>query len=170
MSERPGARPTMSRLTRMIARLTTQQACIELAARLIAERPGIVLEIGLGKGRTLDHMREMMPEREIFAFDRFVHAPKAAVPDADHLFLGDFRDTLAEPPAALRGRAVFVHADIGSENREADAVLAPIVADLLAGWLQPGAIVATDREMKRPGWQPLPDLRAMPWPYFIYRT
>jgi hypothetical protein len=154
----------------MIARLTTQQACIDLAARLIADQPGVVLEIGLGKGRTLDHMREVMPEREIFAFDRFVHAPAAVVPDDDHLFLGDFQDTLAAPPDALKGQAVFAHADIGSEDRAADAVLAPIVADLLARWLRPGAVVATDREMNRQGWQPLPDLSAMPWPYFIYRT
>jgi len=160
----------MSRLTRMIARLTTQQACIELAARLIADRPGVVLEIGLGKGRTIDHMRDVMPGREIFAFDRFVHAPAVAVPDDDHLFLGDFRATLAEPPERLRGQAVFAHADIGSEDREADAVLAPIVADLLARWLQPGAIVATDRAMDRQGWQPLDDVPDLPWPYFIYRT
>lgn len=51
-----------------------------------------------------------------------------------------------------------------------DAVLAPIVADLLTRWLLPGAIVATDRAMDGQGWHPLPDLCDMPRPKFIYRT
>ncbi len=160
----------MSRLTRMIERLSTQQACIDHVARAIAGQPGVVLEIGLGKGRTVDHMREVMPDREIYAFDGFVHAPPAAVPDDDHLFLGDFRETLITPPDHLRGQAIFAHADIGSEDRDADAVLAPIVGERLVSWLRPGAFVASDRDLKVQAWQRLSVLDGQPWQYFIYRT
>ena len=64
----------MSRLDSVIRRLAAQRACLEAAARLIAELPGPVLEVGLGNGRTFDHLREILPGREIFALDRRIAA------------------------------------------------------------------------------------------------
>ena len=85
----------MSRLDSFIRRLQAQQACLELAIARIAELPGPVLELGLGNGRTYDHLRELLPGREIFVFEREVRAHPADRPDRHHLFLGDFRETLA---------------------------------------------------------------------------
>jgi hypothetical protein len=79
-----------SQLDLMIARLTMQRDCLDLAARLIGDLPGPVLEIGLGKGRTYDHLRRRLPEREIIALDRDLHAPAAAAPEGDQLVLGEF--------------------------------------------------------------------------------
>ena len=163
----------MSRLTHMADRLMTQGLCLDWAARLIAGVPGPVLEIGLGKGRTYDHLREILPGREIFAFDRDVHAPPALVPDARHLILGDFRDTLPRVAATI-GAAALAHADIGSDDRDADAELAAAVAVILADCLAPGAIVATDRAMDGPmdggGWVALELPDGAGWPYFMYRV
>ena len=159
----------MSRLTHMANRLITQGLCLDAAARLIEGVAGPVLEIGLGKGRTYDHLREILPGREIFAFDRDVHAPPDLVSDAAHLILGDFRDTLPRVPATI-GAAVLAHADIGSDDRAADAELAAAVAASLGECLAPGAIVATDRAMDGQGWAALDLPDGAGWPYFMYRV
>ncbi|MGH6887075.1 MAG: class I SAM-dependent methyltransferase, partial [Geminicoccales bacterium] len=49
----------MSRLDSFIRRLEAQRACLDLAAARIADLPGPVLELGLGNGRTYDHLREL---------------------------------------------------------------------------------------------------------------
>ncbi len=154
----------------MIDRLTTQQLCLETAARMIEGHPGAVLEIGLGKGRTYSHLRSIMSDREIFVFDRDVHAPKSAQPDPDYLILGDFLQTLPGISERIGGHAVFAHADLGSENREADAVLASKVAQCLSDCLSPGGVVACDREMAGQGWSEIPIPDGAQWPYFMYQT
>ena len=60
----------MSRLDAFIRRLQAQRTCLGLAADLVAGVPGPVLELGLGNGRTYDHLRELMPDREIFVLER----------------------------------------------------------------------------------------------------
>ena len=160
-----------SRLDRMIERLLTQRACLRFAADAIEGLPGPVLELGLGKGRTYDYLRQARPDREIIAFDREIHAPPDCVPDAAHLVLGEFISTLPAfakrpgPPAAL------VHADIGSEKPERDRRLAAAVAPLITALSQTGTIVITDRAMADEGWHslPLPN-DAGRWDYYIYRV
>ena len=51
----------MSRLDFMIDRLIAQRMLLADAARLIAGRPGCVFELGLGSGRTYDHLRNLFP-------------------------------------------------------------------------------------------------------------
>jgi hypothetical protein len=57
----------MSRLDSLIRRIRAQRACLNRAADLIKGVPGPVLELGLGNGRTYDHLRELMPD------GRFTH-------------------------------------------------------------------------------------------------
>ena len=63
----------MSRLDSMIGRLMAQRACLDWVASAIGGLPGPVLEIGLGNGRTYDHLRGRLPQREIHVFDRWCH-------------------------------------------------------------------------------------------------
>ena len=118
----------MSRLDINIRRLKAQRACLNLAAELIRDVPGPILELGLGNGRSYDHLREILPGREIFVFDREVAAHPDCIPDDDHLILGDFRHSLPVAGDRLRHPAVLIHADIGSANLERDAWLANFVA------------------------------------------
>lgn len=161
----------MSRLDRAIDRFSTQRAFLARGAELIAATPGPALEIGLGKGRTYDHLRGLLRGREIFVFDHHVHAPPDCVPDDDHLLLGDFRDTLAAAATRLTGRAVFAHADIGSEKPERDAELAAAIAPLLDALMTAEAIVIADREIPATRWSRLaPPEDAGTFPYFMYRV
>ena len=103
----------MSRLDSFIRRLTAQRDCLALAARLLGDMPGPVLELGLGNGRTYDHLRELFPTREIFVFDRQLNAHALAIPDPSHLILGEFGDTLPPLFAKLTHPPVLAHADFG---------------------------------------------------------
>ncbi|MFN0043888.1 MAG: class I SAM-dependent methyltransferase [Alphaproteobacteria bacterium] len=159
----------MSRLDSFIRRLEAQRACLGLAAILVAATPGPVLELGLGNGRTYDHLRSLFPGRDIFAFDRALAAHPDCVPDADRLFLGDMRETLQR--LALPARAALVHVDIGGGSEAASRAMAQQLAPLVARHLAPGGVVVADQPMAEPGWtaQSPPDGVAV-GRYFVYRA
>ena len=79
----------MSRLDSFIRRMQAQRDCLNDAVRRLADIPGPVLDLGLGNGRTFDHLRETMPDREVFVFDRVVNSNPKSTPDRDHIFLGE---------------------------------------------------------------------------------
>ena len=160
----------MSRLDINIRRLEAQRACLDRVAEEIRDLPGPILELGLGNGRTYDHLRELLPEREIFVFERDVAAHPDCIPDEDHLYRGDFHETLPTAVARFAGQVALVHADIGSADVERDARLAAFVADHLPGLLRPGGMVASDRDVGFEGALPvaLPDGLA-PRVYYLYR-
>lgn len=149
----------MSRLDSFIRRLTAQRTCLDYAATLISGKPGVVLELGLGNGRTFDHLRSQLPGHEIFVFDRQVAAHPDCIPDEHHLFLGDFRDTLVAAHDRLGASAVLIHGDIGSGQPDADQALAAAIAAPLGALLAPGGILITDQPipLKRMVAVPLPD-------------
>ncbi|MEP5008510.1 class I SAM-dependent methyltransferase, partial [Roseobacter sp.] len=62
----------MSRLESMRRRLTAQIDGINWAAETIAPLNGDVLELGLGNGRTYDHLRDRLPNRRIWVIDRIL--------------------------------------------------------------------------------------------------
>jgi hypothetical protein len=146
------AKNAMNRLDFLIRRLTAQRDCLRLAAELISEIDGPVLEVGLGKGRTFDFLRGLLPEREIFAFDRNVGSYPDSTPDFDHIVLGDFRETLMSAHKRIGGLAALVHCDFGSENRERDNMLARWLGPAIDCLMAPNGIIATDREMAVDCW------------------
>ncbi len=160
----------MSRLDVNIRRLEAQRACLNLVAAEIRDLAGPVLELGLGNGRTYDHLRELLPEREIFVFEREVAAHPDCIPDQCHLHRGDFHDTLPAAAAQFAGQVALIHADIGSANLARDATLAAFVAGHLPALLRPGGIVASDRHVGFEGARPLalPEGLA-PGVYHLYR-
>lgn len=165
-----------SALERFAARLLAQRAYLAEAARLIAAIPGPVFEIGLGKGRTFDHLRRLLPDRDIWCFDRELHAPAEENPAADRLVLGEIQETLPALARRLGGKAAFAHCDIGTKKRERDMAFARYLAQTLPPLMAPGGIVLGDRPMESPQLEelPLPGY-ARPdgldvWPYHLYRV
>ena len=160
----------MSRLDSAIRRLQAQRACLELGVRLMGDSEGPLFELGLGNGRTYDHLRELCPEREIFVFDRKVAAHPDCVPDAEHLMLGEVQKTLPQAIARFGPTVPLVHADIGSGDSVSNAVIAAFVASQLPALLRPGGIVVADQAMPFAGAEEiaLPE-GVQPGRYFIYR-
>jgi hypothetical protein len=159
-----------SRLDSFIRRIEAQRACLDWACTAIAPVPGPVLELGLGNGRTYDHLRHRLgPGRALYAFDRQVAAHPACVPDAEHLILGDFRDTIPAFAVRVPPLVALVHADIGSGDEAATAALAQWLGPVLAPLLGDGAIVLCDQPLAAPRWRDAALPPGVPaGRYFIY--
>jgi len=161
----------MSRLDSFIRRMEAQRDCLDMLAERIGAVPGPVIELGLGDGRTYDHLRSLFPDRAIFAFDRHNAAHPDSAPDADHLILGDFERTLPTALQRIGQPAALIHCDFGSRDRDIDARVATVIAPLLVPLLSPGGAVASDQPLPEVGWTPLPlPPTVATGRYFIWRA
>jgi len=159
----------MSRLDSFIRRLEAQRACLGHAAALVRDLDGAVLELGLGNGRTYDHLRELVPARDIYVCERHVAAHPDCIPPDDRLLLGDMFDTL---PAAtfLAGRVALAHFDAGTGDEAANRDLAAGLRPLILPLLRPGGILVTQQAMEGPELEALPNPEVVPHArYYLYR-
>lgn len=160
----------MSRLESFIRRLEAQRACIDFAARSGNVPEGPIFELGLGNGRTYDHLCERIPGRDIFVFERHVAAHATSMPDAKHLIVGDIMETLPRAVLRFRGRVAFVHSDIGGGGEARDRATAARIAPLLAEAVAPLGLVASDQPLVIAGWRTLPLPPGIAESrYFLYR-
>jgi hypothetical protein len=159
----------VSRLDSFIRRLEAQRACLNHAADLTAKIDGVALELGLGNGRTYDHLRELFPDRDIYVCERKVAAHPDCIPPADHLLLGDMFETL---PAAsfLKGRVALAHFDAGTGDAGANRELATGLRPLIVPLLCIGGVLVTQQDMD------CPELTGLSLPsgvadgrYYLYR-
>lgn len=160
----------MSRLDSFIRRLEAQRACLDATPGWIKGIDGPILELGLGNGRTYDHLRGLHPGREIFVFERQPAAHPACIPDPVHLIVGDIRATLPAALSRLPDRAALVHNDLGTGDPESNAELASWIAAALPPLIKRGAVVLSDQALEGPllSAQTLP--AALPvGRYFMYR-
>jgi hypothetical protein len=158
----------MSRLDSFIRRVSAQRDCLNMAAGLIADLPGPILELGLGNGRTYHHMRELFPNREIFVFDRRVAAHPDCIPDNDHMILGDITKTLPAALSRIGAPAALAHCDIGTGEKESNARLIDTISPMVNALMTPAGIVCSDQEYSVKNWKLLPlPASVKPGRYFI---
>lgn len=136
----------MSRLDVFINRMVSQRACLDHAAELTRDMTGPVFELGLGNGRTYHHMCEIMPDREIFVFERAIASHPDSTPPEENVLLGDVFETLPQALERFGPNASLIHADLGGHNAEKNVVFArevsPMIEPLLAAG---GLMVSSDR-------------------------
>ena len=151
----------MSRLDSFIRRLEAQRACLDQAAELIRGLDGVVLELGLGNGRTYDHLRSLLPDREIYVCERRVAAHPDCIPPPARLILGDMRETLSAACGWLGGQAALIHLDAGSGDGADDLALAAALAPRILPLLRVGAVLVSEPQIDSP------DLAILPLPHGI---
>lgn len=139
--------PRLTRLDKAIRRLKAQRTCLDWAAAQISGVPGVVLELGLGNGRSFDHLRARLPERDMYVFERNPQAHPAATPAADRLIVGNLEDTLPAARERFAGKVGLIHSDIGTGDDERNRRFALWLGPQLLPLLAPGAIVASDQEL-----------------------
>ena len=160
----------MSRLDSFIRRLEAQRACLNLAALLVGELEGEVLELGLGNGRTYDHLRQLFPNRKIYVCERRVAAHPDCVPTAEFLILGDMRDTLRRAGGLLGSRVALAHLDPTTGDVAGSRALAAELAPLIVPLLRLGGMLVSEPAIAWDGLNPmaLPEGVA-PGRYHLYR-
>ena len=157
----------MSRLESFIRRLTAQRDILDAIAAEVRGIEGPILELGLGNGRTYDHLRERLPGRRIVAFDRTVNAHASSMPPQGDLVLGDISETAQ---AYLGIGAALAHADIGTGYPDVDAVTLTWLPQLVAGVLAPGGLAVSGLPLDHPQLAPMPAPDTVRQDrYFLYR-
>ncbi|MDG4882689.1 class I SAM-dependent methyltransferase [Mesorhizobium sp. WSM4884] len=157
----------MTRLENFISRMTAQRDILDHVCVEVAKMEGLVLELGLGNGRTFHHLRERLPGRRIVAFDREVGAHASSIPEAENLVLGEIRETARR---FIGIDAALVHADIGTGYDDRDAVTATWLPDLIAGLLRVGGFAVSGTPLDHPQLQRLPAPTSEPaYRYFLCR-
>lgn len=160
----------MSRLDVFINRMVSQRACLDHAVDLTKGMTGPVFELGLGNGRTFDHMRERMPERDIFVFERKVESNPASTPDPEMTIIGDVRETLPQALGRFGATTQLIHADLGGHNLEKNVLFAKVLSPLIEPMLAVGGLIVSSDRMFFDALteQPLPE-HAVKGRCFIYR-
>jgi S-adenosyl-L-methionine methyltransferase len=136
----------MSRLESMRRRLEAQIDGLNWAAETIRDVAGDVLEMGLGNGRTYDHLRQELPDRRIWVIDRVLQPHPSCVPPQENFLQGEADAMLAE--LAERGtRMALAHYDFGFGVKEKDveegAKLSPLIAPLMV----PGGLIVSQQPL-----------------------
>jgi hypothetical protein len=160
----------LSRLEVLFYRLEAQHACLRWTFHEIKSLPGIVFEMGLGHGRTFDHLRRNLPDRDIYVFDREVDCFPDCVPAADRLFLGQLADTLPKAAVDFAGKVALAHSDMGSYDPAKNEKMRALVGGHLPPAIAPGGIILSDLPLDIPSFErlPLPE-GAREGRYHLYR-
>ncbi|MEH3109912.1 MAG: hypothetical protein PGN22_07395 [Agrobacterium cavarae] len=158
----------MSRLDSFIRRLSAQRDILNhVHGDLDLPAEGPIMEIGLGNGRTFNHLRELFPDRRIVAFDRAMGAHASSVPEEGNLVLGEIDQTAKEWVGI---GAALVHADIGTGYDEKDAVTLTWLPQIVSGMLAKGGIAISGLPLTEPSLDPLSVPDTVPTDrYFLYR-
>ncbi len=158
----------MSRLDSMLRRLTAQRDGLNWAAAAISGVDGDVLDLGLGNGRSYDHLRSLLPERRIWVIDRVLQCHPSCVPPEQDFLQGEAEPMLARL-AAGGHRLALLHYDLGFGVKEQDVAEAARLSPAMARVVAPGGIVISG--------QPLIGLREIDGPagipegrYMFYRA
>ncbi|MDF1715904.1 MAG: class I SAM-dependent methyltransferase [Antarcticimicrobium sp.] len=158
----------MSRLDSMLRRLAAQRDGLNWAAEKIAGLEGDVVDLGLGNGRTYDHLREILPERRIWVIDRVLQChPSCTPPEAD--FLQGEAEPMLRELAAKGARIALAHYDFGFGIKQKDVAEAARLSPLIADVMQPGGLIVSGQPLV--GFEQLtgPDTIA-PDRYLFYRA
>ncbi|MCF6247084.1 MAG: class I SAM-dependent methyltransferase [Desulfobacula sp.] len=142
----------MSKLESFIRRMTAQRDCLNHAAQLIKNLPGIIFEFGLGNGRTYDHLRQIMPDRDIYVFDRKIACFPSCTPAKDHMFVGEIIHNLPKAAKLFGKKVALIHFDLGTSDATDLKKTTNEIASLLNSMMLSGAIVISNSEVHVPGW------------------
>ncbi|KUP94451.1 class I SAM-dependent methyltransferase [Tritonibacter horizontis] len=136
----------MSRLDSMLRRLTAQRDGLNWAAAAISEVSGDVLDLGLGNGRTYDHLRSTLPERRVWVIDRVLQCHPSCVPPEADFLQGEAEPMLARL-AASDHRLALAHYDLGFGVKDQDVAEAAKLSPALAAVMAPGGLVISGQPL-----------------------
>lgn len=148
----------ITRLEKTLYRLDAQHACLTWAFEQIADKPGPIFELGLGLGRSFNHMRHKLGERakDILVFEREVRCYPDCQPDDEQLIIGNLDKTLPEAAKKHEGKVVLAHSDVGSMDKKHNAYMSGLVSKNIDLALAPGAIIMSDLPLDIAGCTPHP--------------
>ena len=158
----------MSRLDSMLRRFAAQRDGLNWAAEQIAPLQGDVLDMGLGNGRTYDHLREILPQRRVWVIDRILQChPSCVPPEAD--FLQGEAEPMIKHLTEQGHKLALAHYDFGFGVKEQDLAEAARLSPIIAAGMAPGGIIVSGQPLV--GFEELPGPEGIaPGRYMFYRA
>lgn len=142
----------MSRLDSMMRRLSAQRDGLEWAKQQIESVAGDVVDMGLGNGRTYDHMCEILPDRRIWVIDRVLQCHPSCVPPEQDFLQGEAEEMLVKL-AQNENKIAFAHYDFGFGVKEKDVAEAARLSPFIAALMAPGGVIVSGQPLV--GFKPL---------------
>lgn len=160
----------MSRLDSFIRRLEAQRSVLNWAADFVADKDGLILELGLGNGRTYDHLRERLPGRAIHVFERSPSPNPRSMPPQHLLIVGEMEQTLPAFAARHGAAASLIHVDVTTGVPTRDRVAFAWLPEQVAALARPGALIVSGWPLDDPAFEAVPLPIDIPEErYFAYR-
>ena len=158
----------MSRLDSMLRRFTAQRDGLNWAADQISPLAGDVLDMGLGNGRTYDHLCEILANRRVWVIDRILQChPSCVPPEAD--FLQGEAEPMINQLAEQGHKIVLAHYDFGFGIKEKDVAEAARLSPIIASVMAPGGVIVSGQPLV--GFEELPGPEGIaPGRYMFYRA
>jgi hypothetical protein len=157
----------MSRLDNFIIRMQAQRDVLNyIADSGWVPVDGLILELGLGNGRTYDHLREKFTTQRIVVFDRSAHTHPASMPLEEDIVLGEISETIKR--FAGTG-AALAHVDIGTIYADVDATTLNWLPHSVVAVLARGGLAASGLPLQHHMLQPLPLPRLNHGYCYLYR-
>ena len=161
----------MSRLDSFIARMQAQRDCLNFLKPYVDKLPGPIIEVGLGNGRTYDHLRLLFPGRDIYVFERKVAAHPDCIPPDNRLFQGDAARTIPRAARRLGAVAALIHTDLGTGDHQANMAMGKWLGPALDTLAAPGGYVLANQPLAVSRWQRQAEPAHVPKDrYFLYRV
>jgi SAM-dependent methyltransferase len=158
----------MSRLNSMMRRLAAQADGLEWGKTMVDSLQGDFLDMGLGNGRTYDHMREIAPERRIWVIDRALNCHASCVPPAEDFLQGEAEEMLKKM-AADGTKIAMGHYDFGFGDKAKDVAEAARLSALIKEIMLPGGVLVSGQPLE--GFEQVRGPTTVaPERYYFYRT
>ncbi|MBO9666771.1 MAG: hypothetical protein J7501_08140 [Bdellovibrio sp.] len=164
----------MSRLDVLIQRMTVQRECLNFLMNELQKKNNeglVAVELGLGSGRTYDHIREGLPHMPFYVFDYKIDCHPSCEPAPEYAILGEIEKTLPPFAEKFQGKACLIHCDIGTKDLDRDNKVYSNLIPLIQKLSNPGTLIASDRPLSAP-WLESIELPkdAGKWPYYLLRV
>ena len=130
----------------MLRRLTAQRDGLNWAVARTAGMAGDVLDMGLGNGRTYDHLRTAVSDRRIWVMDRVLQCHPSCVPPEKDFLQGEAEDTLVHL-AETGARIALAHYDFGCGIKAEDMAEAARLSPLIARLMAPGGMIVSGQPL-----------------------
>ncbi len=135
----------MSRLDSVLRRLAAQRDGLEWAAQQTKNLKGDALDMGLGNGRTYDHLREIL-DRRIWVIDRVLQCHPSCIPPAKDFLQGE-AEAMLDRLAANNAQIVLAHYDFGFGVKEKDVAEAARLSPAIARVMVPNGIIVSGQPL-----------------------
>lgn len=136
----------MSRLESMIRRLTAQKIGLEWGVEHTQNIAGDFVEIGLGNGRSYDHLRETAPDKKIWVLDRALQCHPSCVPPEGSFLQGEVNEAMMQMKSDNIGIAL-AHYDLGIGVKDKDKAEAAALSPRIKGIMVKGGLIISSQPL-----------------------